>query len=175
MQALKERCSRTAGQAGKPVDVRALQERIATVLLDALSFVAPNRVGDSVRDWLARLDLSGTPPSGQAALMTKATAIATSLALFTPSTSGSVAVDRLVRTRGRLDSMDAAAVMALRQTLGTEVPDGGEFGEASGGAPPGQHSDHVDRLGDQRAWDGHDGFLDELLQPTQSADGRAGV
>jgi hypothetical protein len=116
MQALNERSSRTASQAGRPVDHRALQERTATILLDALSFLAPNRIADSVRDWLARMDLSGIPLSVQAALMTKATAMPTSLALFTPSSSGTVAVDRLVRVRGRLDSADAAAVTALRQT-----------------------------------------------------------
>jgi acyl dehydratase len=107
MQALKEHCIRTASLAGKPVDLRALQERIATVLLEALSFVAPNRIGDSLRDWLARMDLSMLPPAGEAALIAEATAMATTLALFTPSGSGTVAVDRLVRARTRLDPADA--------------------------------------------------------------------
>jgi hypothetical protein len=132
MQALKEHRIRTASLAGKPVDLRALQERIATVLLEALSFVAPNRIGDSLRDWLARMDLSMLPPAGEAALIAEATAMATTLALFTPSGSGTVAVDRLVRARTRLDPADAAAVTVLRQTQFrlVSVSDAGEDGTA---------------------------------------------
>ena len=40
---------------------------------------------------------------------------------------------------------------------------------------PDRHGDHVDGLGDQRAGHGDDGFLDELLQPAQRADGGARV
>ena len=132
MHALKERCSGTASQTAKPVDLPALQERIATVLLEALSFVAPDRIGDSLRDWLARMDLSMLPPAGEAALMAEATAMATTLALFTPSGSGTVAVDRLVRARTQLDPADAAAITVLRQTQFrlVSVLDAGEDGTA---------------------------------------------
>src|SRR3546814_15682740 len=53
--------------------------------------------------------------------------------------------------------------------------DAGEVGEAARSAAAGEHGDEVDRLGDQRARDGHHGFLDELLHATERADGGAGV
>src|SRR3546814_2202455 len=56
-----------------------------------------------------------------------------------------------------------------------EALDAGEFGEPARRAAAGEHGDEVDRLGDQRARDGHHGFLDELLHATERADGGAGV
>ena len=58
---------------------------------------------------------------------------------------------------------------------GAETPDHGEFGEPSGGAAAGENGDDVNGLGDERARDRDDGFLDELLEPAQRADRRSGV
>jgi hypothetical protein len=62
------------------------------------------------------------------------------------------------------------AVVAVR----AEPFDAGEFGERRRAAA-GEHGDEVDGLGDQRARDGDDGFLDELLQAAQRAERGAGV
>ena len=56
-----------------------------------------------------------------------------------------------------------------------EARDAGEFGHAPRGTAAGQHGHQVDRLGDQRAGYGDDGFLNELFHPPQSANGAAGV
>jgi hypothetical protein len=63
------------------------------------------------------------------------------------------------------------AVVAVR----AEPFDAGEFGEPARGAAAGEDGDEVDGLGDQRARDGDDGFLDELFEAAQRADGGAGV
>ena len=64
------------------------------------------------------------------------------------------------------------AVVAGR---GIEPGDAGELGEPALGAAAGEHGDEIDGLGDQRARDGDDGFLDELLEPAQRAERGAGV
>lgn len=116
MQKLTQRSGGTAEGNTKQVDPGILRERIATVLLDAFSFVSPSRVSDTVRTWLDRLDLSALPPPQEATLMTEAFLMATTLAVFTSSAGGTVAVDRLARARMPLDSADAAAIAVLRQT-----------------------------------------------------------
>jgi len=47
--------------------------------------------------------------------------------------------------------------------------DGGEFDQAALAASACQDRDKVDRFGNERAWNGDDGFLDQLLEPAQSA------
>jgi hypothetical protein len=63
------------------------------------------------------------------------------------------------------------AVVAVR----AEPFDAGEFGEPARGAAAGEDGDEVDGLGDQRARDGDDGFLDELFEAAQRADAGAGM
>ena len=116
MQAVRHRHSGAVEQIAKAIDPHLLQERIATVLLDAFSFVSPSRISDTVRGWLERVDLSALPPSHEAALMADALMMATTLAVFTPSTSGAVAVDRLARARQNLDPANATAIGVLQQT-----------------------------------------------------------
>ena len=58
---------------------------------------------------------------------------------------------------------------------GPRPVDTGEFGEPPIGAAAGEHGDEIDGLGDQRARNGDDGFLDELLQPAQRAERGAGM
>ncbi len=116
MHRFKPRRGSTAEENCRPVDPDSLQDRIATVLLDAFSFVPPSRVSDTVRNWLERLDLSALPPAQEAALMSEALLMATTLAVFTPSAGGTLAVDRFARARTPLDPDEAAAVAVLRQT-----------------------------------------------------------
>src|SRR5579885_3033644 len=56
-----------------------------------------------------------------------------------------------------------------------ETVDAGELGETARGAAAAQHGDEIDGFGDQRARDRDDGFLDELLETAERADGGAGV
>ena len=63
------------------------------------------------------------------------------------------------------------AVVAVRpQTL-----DAGKFGKPTRGTASGEDGNKVDGLGDQRARDGDDGFLDELFKATQRANACAGM
>ena len=55
----------------------------------------------------------------------------------------------------------ADAVVAVR----AEPSDVGEFGEPARGTAAGEDGNEVDGLGDQRARDCDDGFLNELFEP----------
>ena len=48
--------------------------------------------------------------------------------------------------------------------MGVEAGDAGEFGKTPVGAAACENGDEVDGLGDQGAWDGDDGFLNELFE-----------
>ncbi|RYY06265.1 MAG: hypothetical protein EON55_23785, partial [Alphaproteobacteria bacterium] len=111
---MKERQAKILPEPGRSTDLNEVQERVATLLLDAVSCVAPARVSDTVRGWLARLDLSLLPPTAEAALMAEALAMATIIAVFTPTASGTTAVDRLARRR----SPDTAATATAQTILG---------------------------------------------------------
>ncbi len=110
--------------------VDSVCQAISGLLLDALTCLSPPRVAGIVRDLLGRLDTASLPPDRQAALMADALMMATTLSLFTPSSGGSTAVDRLVRQRGALKAAEAAAVAALRRArfrlLQVEVAGEGE-------------------------------------------------
>ena len=82
-EAMKERQAKILPGPGQSTDLNEVQERVATLLLDAVSCVAPARVSDTVRGWLARLDLSSLRPTSEAALM--AEALATCPARSAPS------------------------------------------------------------------------------------------
>lgn len=116
MQALKERPARTESQAAPSADLRQVAEHIAALLLEAASCVAPTRVSDIVRGWLGRLDLSSVPPAQEAALMAEALAMALITAVFTPTGSGTTAVDRLARRSTPATPAIATALAALGRT-----------------------------------------------------------
>src|SRR5687767_4775499 len=59
--------------------------------------------------------------------------------------------------------------------VGPEALHGSEFDQPAGGTAAGEHSNDLDGLGDQRTWHGDDGFLNELLEAAQRAEGCAGV
>jgi hypothetical protein len=116
MQTLKQRRGGAEEPTCKLLDLHILQERIATILLDAFDFVSPSRVAETVQAWLDRLDLSALPSMQAAALMAEAFMMANTLAVFTPSSGGTLAIDRLLRARRPVDPMDAAAIAVLRQS-----------------------------------------------------------
>src|SRR6516165_1914133 len=60
-------------------------------------------------------------------------------------------------------------------TVWPELFDGRELGKPPLGPTTCEHGDQVDRLHDEGARHGDDGFLDELLQTTQRTECRAGM
>lgn len=111
MQALRERRARTDSQAGPSVDLRQVAEHIPALLLEAATCIACTRVSDTAKGWLARLDLSSVSPAQEFALMGEALAMAMITTVFTPTGSGTTAVDRLAR-RGKPGSPVAATALA---------------------------------------------------------------
>ena len=69
------------------------------------------------------------------------------------------------RRRSERDHVRSPADEKAVVAVGLEAVDACEFGEAPIGATAGKHGDEVDGLGDQRARNRDDGFLDELLEP----------
>lgn len=96
-ETVREHQARLVHASGQSVDLADVQERISTTLLEATSCLAPMRVSDTLRGWLARLDLSSLPPAMEALLMAEALAMATILAVFKPNGSGTTAINRLAR------------------------------------------------------------------------------
>ena len=117
---MRERQAKIVPQPGQSVDLDDVQEGIATLLLEAMSCIAPSRVSDTVRGWLARLDLSSLPPAMEAALMAEALAMATILAVFTPTGGGTTAIDRLARRR----LPDTPAATTAQTALGRNAVQG---------------------------------------------------
>ena len=116
MQILEQHPGGVEEPTGKLVDLHILEERTAAILQAAFGFVPPNRVTDTVQTWLDRLDLSALPSTQAAALMAEAFLLANTLAVFTPSAGGTLAIDRLLRARMPVDPVDAAAIAVLRQS-----------------------------------------------------------
>ncbi len=117
MQALKDDSrARSGQQASQSADLDEVQEQIATLLMEAVSCVAAARVTDTVRGWLARLDLSLMPPAQEVALLAEALAMATIIAVFTPTAGGTTAVDRLARRRAPLAPLAATTLSAIGRT-----------------------------------------------------------
>lgn len=80
-----------------------------------MACLSPTRGSAVVRDLLGRMDPVSLPPDRQAGVMANSLMMAATLALFTPSSSGTTAVDRLVKQRGTSSPAQAAAVAALRR------------------------------------------------------------
>ena len=99
----------------RPISTDRLRECIAKLLLDAASFIAPARVEQTAHSWLARAELRHAAAGQDVLLVADALGMATDLALFTPSTSGATAFDRLARQRGSMDADEARALRVLRQ------------------------------------------------------------
>lgn len=97
-----------------PASTDRLRACIAPLLLDASAFIAPTKVEETARGWLARADPGSDDPAHDLLRVADALAMATDLALFTPSASGQTAFDRLARQRPGLGADEAAALQVLR-------------------------------------------------------------
>ena len=98
-----------------PIDIDHLRECVAGLLLDAAAFIAPARVEETARGWLARVEAGREGAGEDLLLVADALGMATDLTLFTPSASGQTAFDRLARQRGRMGADETAALALLRR------------------------------------------------------------
>ena len=96
-------------------DIKRLRECVAGLLLDAATFIAPARVEETARGWLARVEAGRESTGEDLLLVADALGMATDLTLFTPSASGQTAFDRLARQRGRMGPDETAALAMLRR------------------------------------------------------------
>ncbi len=91
--------ARQSRPASRPKDVDRLREHIAELLLAAASFLPLARLEETARGWLARAEPVFADPAREMLLVADALGMAMDLALFTPSSSGATAFDRLARQR----------------------------------------------------------------------------
>src|SRR5271166_139612 len=107
-----------SARAAKPGDLfndaEGLQELIVAFGLEAMNFVAQPKVEETVRQWVGRASLDPDDPNSDEVLA-EALVLALELATFTPSLSGSTAVDRLVRQHKAAGRDELAALEALKQ------------------------------------------------------------
>lgn len=104
-----------ASKAEAAADPATVRVAVSELLLDAMTCLSPTRVANTVQDLLGRTDPASLPPDKHAALLADSFMMATTLSLFTPSSGGSTAVDRLIKQRGALKPAEAAAAAALRR------------------------------------------------------------
>ncbi len=104
------------GPASRPKAVDRLREHIAELLLEAARFDPLARVEETARGWLARAKPVFADPARKMLLVADALGMAMDLALFTPSSSGATAFDRLARQRHGMGADETAALDALRRT-----------------------------------------------------------
>ncbi len=111
-----------------PVEPDCIRDIASRLLVDAISCVSPTRVSSVAGDLMGHLDPASLPPDRQARVMADSVMMAATLSMFTPSASGSMAVDRLAKQRGALQPAEAQAVAALRRArfrlLRVEEPEG---------------------------------------------------
>jgi hypothetical protein len=93
---------------------RRLQELIAELGVEAMRFTSPSKAEETARQWLGRADLDPDDP-GSVDAVAQALMLALELATFTPSFSGSTAIDRLARQRKSTDGDEKAALDALKR------------------------------------------------------------
>ena len=115
MRAKTDQKPRNAAPHPGPADVDGLRGAMAVLLLEATRFIASARVEELARGWLARADAGQADPGREVRLVADALGMATDLALFTPSTSGATAFDRLARARAPSQPDEAGALEALRR------------------------------------------------------------
>jgi hypothetical protein len=85
------------------------------LILEAMRFIPQARVTETVRRWLPHQN--GSPDDrDETRILADALGLATDLVLFTPSTGGMTAIDRLARHRKPKNRDETAAIDALRQT-----------------------------------------------------------
>lgn len=92
-----------------------VRTRIGELSAEAVRFVPPDRVGELMNRFL---DCPSSAQQGRDPVpgVAQAMALATDIALFTPSASGATAIDRLARQRKPTSADDVVAIEALSQT-----------------------------------------------------------
>lgn len=104
-----------AAEAPDPVHyARSLQDLIAELCVEAMSFTARSKVEETAHQWLGRANLDPDDPRSVDAVA-EAFLRALELATFAPSFSGGTAIDRLARQRKSADGEERAALEALKK------------------------------------------------------------
>jgi hypothetical protein len=110
----------TAVHNRKPADASALarplrmQETIAELLLEAMTFCVESKVEETVRKWLTHADIAPDDPQSEERAA-EAMIFALELSIFTPSMSGARPIDRMARQFKAKTFDDAAALEALKK------------------------------------------------------------
>ena len=110
----------TAIHNRKPADTSALarplrlQETIAELILEAMTFCVESKVEETVRKWLTHADVAPDDPHAEERA-TEAMIFALELSIFTPSMSGVRPIDRMARQFKAKTFDDAAALEALKK------------------------------------------------------------
>ena len=116
-----------AGASRSEDRAEVLRGIMADLRLAALPFVAQAKVEETARHWLADGRLAEVDEDVAAFAIGEALALALDVALFTPSASGTTAIDRLARQHRPADADERAALAALRRAafrvLRVEGPD----------------------------------------------------
>ena len=111
---MQGRTASAPGSARPLAGAGRMRALIAELTQEAARFIAFDRVEKVARGWLARTGPGQTSGEQDLLLVADALAMATELALLTPSASGATAFDRLARQRRGLDPDAAAALDAIR-------------------------------------------------------------
>lgn len=109
--------TKCAGRAAGPNplrEARLLQDLLTEFCLEAMNFTAKPKVEETARQWLARANLDPDNLNNSGTIAAPLV-LALELATFTPSMSGSTAVDRLARQRKSATGDELAALEALKQ------------------------------------------------------------
>jgi hypothetical protein len=110
----------TAVHNRKPADASALarplrmQETIAELLLEAMTFCVESKVEETVRKWLTHADIAPDDPQSEERAA-EAMIFALELSIFTPSMSGARPIDRMARQFKAKTFDEAAALEALKK------------------------------------------------------------
>jgi hypothetical protein len=89
-----------------------LNDHLLALSIEALSFVAPDKIDNQSRQWL-----SGVPWVAHEGHWTVARSLAVELALITPSMQGTTAFDRLARAKKSRAPGEVAAILLLRRSV----------------------------------------------------------
>ena len=91
-----------------------MQETIAQLLLEAMTFCVDSKVEETVHKWLTHADIGSDDPNAEERAA-EALILALELSIFTPSMSGVRPIDRMARQFRAKTFDDAAALEALKK------------------------------------------------------------
>jgi hypothetical protein len=125
--------ARAAASRRPPDRISSLEDRalllhglMGELRLAAVTFVSQAKLQETVRHWLADSRVMDGEEHGATA-MGEALALALDVALFSPSVSGTTAIDRLARQHRPVDAAERGALAALQRAtfriLQVEAPD----------------------------------------------------